>query len=72
MYLHTLPKPLSMRVFKPPPNISLPRVEVEGTKALNKWDLSFQRVTPTTVSFIEVAIKGFILAIRRLSLDASK
>ena len=67
MYLHTLLKNLSMRAFKSPPKISLPHVKVGSTKTLNEWDLGFQHATPNVVSFLEVAIKGFILAICRLS-----
>ena len=43
-----------------------------STNALNRCDLSSQHVTPTIASFLKVAIKAIILAIRRLLLEGSK
>ena len=73
MRLHALLQNLPMRVFfQLPPQISMPYVKVGSTKALNIWDLSSQYVIPTTVYFLIVPIKVFILAILRLLIDGSK
>ena len=36
-------------------------MKVGSTKALNRWDLSSQHVTPTTASFLKVPINSFQL-----------
>ena len=46
----------------------MPHVKVGSAKALNRWDLSSQHVTPTTISFLKAVIKAFTLAIHRLLL----
>jgi hypothetical protein len=43
-------------------------VKVGSTKALNKWDVSFQHVTSTTAYFYNVPIKAFILVTLHLLL----
>ena len=47
-------------------------MKVGNTKALNKCDLSSQHVTPTTLPFLKVPIKAFMLVILHLLLDDSK
>jgi hypothetical protein len=71
MHLHALLENLPIRVFKSPPQISVPYVKVGSTEALNKWDLNSQHVTPTTTSFLKVPIKAFIFVIFILLLEGS-
>ena len=56
-------KTFQWEFLKSPLQISVPYVKVGTTKAFNKWDLSSQRVTPTIVSFLDMAIKALILVI---------
>ena len=63
MHLLALLENFSMKVFQVASLESVPYVKVGSTKAMNRWDLSSQHVTPTTTSFLEVPVKFFILAI---------
>ena len=57
MYLHALLKNLPMRVIHVVSQILVPYVKVGSIKALNRWNMSSQHVTPTIASVLEVAIK---------------
>ena len=72
MHLRTLLIDFPMRVFQVPHHISMQYMKVGSTKALNKWELSSQDVTPTTTSFLKDPNKAFIPMNPCLLLDGSK
>ncbi len=81
MHLHALFENLLMsfltrkpsnQFFKLPLQNSMACVKVGSTKALNKWDLTSQQVTPTITSFFKVPVKAFIHVILCFLLYGSK